>query len=114
MGLARAVTQHIISTPSAPQFPNSATISEAVLIGTTPVLIAINRPLQNRRGFAIENDGSVPMIFGYGTAVSVATRTVILNPTDYFSDDWYYQGPVTAASTTAQTAIANVTELVII
>ncbi len=61
----------------------------------------------------IENDGSVPMVFGYGPSVSLATRTFLLNPTDGFSDDTNWQGPV-AAMSVGSAGAANFTEIVII
>jgi hypothetical protein len=94
-------------------FPTTASITEAAL-GSTPSLIAIDRSAQKtRRGLTIENDGQNPLIFGYGTTVSVSARTIQLFPGDYFEDIYNYQGPITAMSVSG-TAIANITEIVVI
>jgi hypothetical protein len=95
------------------KFPTTASIAEATL-GSTPSLIAIDRSAQkSRRGLTIENDGQNPLIFGYGTAVSLSARTIQLFPGDYFEDIYNYQGPVTAMSVSG-VATANITEIVII
>lgn len=111
MGLYKAFTQQS-SISAATSFPKSGSTSEATL-GTTPAFIAIARPLGNRRGLIIENDGVNPMVFSLGTTVTVAARTARLDPGDYWEDPYNWQGPVTAMSVSGQ-ANANITELVII
>jgi hypothetical protein len=111
MGLSRASTPGT-STVAANQFPNTATITDASLT-TTPTIILQARPNLNRRGLLIENDGSVPMIFSFGTTVSLAARTGLLNSNDFYEDLLNWQGPVAAASVGGNGA-ANFTELVFI
>jgi len=113
MTLVRAFTQ--ITTPSTVptnQYPNSATITDLALT-TTPVVALPARSANNRRGFLIENDGSSSMIFGYGSTVSVASRTALLFPNDFYEDTSGWQGPVAVASVTTPGA-ANITEMVYI
>lgn len=108
MGLYRAFIQQ---PASVTQFPNNATVTDAVLSTTSTVVLSA-RP-NNRRGLIIENDGTVPMVFAYGSSVSVAARTFLLNPNDGFSDDVSWQGPIAAMSVGGAGA-ANFTEIVII
>lgn len=119
MGFERAFIQQPIeqATGSTVEWPNSSTISEATLLGTAPVLIAVDRPGLNRRKLIIENDGATPIIFNLGgtTTLSTSRRTGILNPGDSYIDDYpIWQGPVSAALTTAGTGTANITEAIVI
>jgi hypothetical protein len=107
MGLVRSFTQTVNQVSgSTVNWPNASTISEAVILGTTPVLIAINRPGLNRRKMIIDNVGSSPVIFGFGGTSAPLTsmkRTGILNPGDgnvgdlYIDDFPIYQGEIVAA-----------------
>lgn len=110
MGLYKAFVQSTTTTPV--QFANTATITSAILSSTAPAVILPARS-NNRRGMIIENNGSVPMIFGYGATVSVATRTALLNPNDVFSDDVSWQGVISAMSV-GSAGSANFTEIVVI
>lgn len=108
MGLYRAFVQSAVTN----NFPNTSAVTEAALTATTSVILA-NRPTNNRRGFAIENDGTVPMIFAYGATVTVAARSIRLEPGDFFEDNFNWQGPVSAMSI-AGAGSANITELTIV
>lgn len=111
MGLSRAFTQQATAVATN-QFPNTATITD-VQLGTTASLVLPARLGGNRRGLLIENDSSVPMVFGYGTTVSLAARTALLFPSDFYEDISGWQGPVAAASVGAAGS-ANFTEMVFI
>lgn len=108
MGLYRAFVQ----SPVANNFPNTSAVTEAALTATVIVILA-NRPTLNRRGFAIENDGATPIIFAYGATVTVAARSMRLEPGDYFEDTFNWQGPISAMSIGASGS-ANITELTIV
>jgi hypothetical protein len=108
MGLYRAFVQ---STPIN-NFPNTSTVTEAALTTTASVILA-NRPSANRRGFAIENDGTAAMIFAYGATVTAAARSIRLEPGDYFEDTFNWQGAISAMSISGA-GTANITELTIV
>lgn len=108
MGLYRAFVQ---SAPTN-NFPNTSAVTEAALTATPTVILA-NRPTGNRRGFAIENDGNTPIIFAYGTTLTVATRSIRLEVGDYFEDTFNWQGAISAASI-GTGGSANITELTIV
>ena len=113
MSLSRAFTQtQITPTVAVNQFPSNATITDAALT-TSPLVVLPARPLLNRRGLIIENDGTASMIFGYGTTVSFSSRTGLLFPNDFYEDACGWQGPVAAASVGGNGA-ANFTEMVYI
>jgi len=114
MGLSRAFTQAAASVPvvATNQFPNQATITDLSLTPTPSVSLPA-RPTGNRRGFIVENDGTVPVIYAYGSTVSVAARTALLFPNDVWTDDSGWQGPVAFASV-GSGGTANVTEMVFI
>lgn len=109
MGLYRAFVQQ---QPVNNSFPNTAVVSEAPLTTTASVILA-NRPAGNRRGFTIENDGAVAMVFAYGATVTAAARSIRLEPNDYFEDTLNWQGAVSAMSVSG-TGTANITELTIV
>ena len=108
MGLYRAFVQSPVVTNN---FPNASSVTEAALTTTASVILA-NRPANNRRGFAIENDGTVAMVFAYGATVTAAARSIRLEPGDYFEDTLNWQGAVAAMSVGGAGA-ANITELTI-
>ena len=114
MGLHRAFTQQAAppQTVAINQFPNNATITDVALT-TTPSVPLPARPTNNRRGFLVENDGTVPVIFGYGSTVSIAARTALLFPSDFYEDLTGWQGPVAVASVGGNGAV-NITEMVYI
>jgi hypothetical protein len=92
--------------------PTNATVVQATL-GTAPSPIVVDRSAtRNRRGFAVENTGQNPIVFAYGSSVSLSNRTIELFPGDYFEDIYAYQGPIVAMSSGVGTA--NITEIVII
>ncbi len=113
MGLSRAFTQQPTAQNlvAANQFPNNASITDMPNLTTTPTVIPA-RP-GNRRGFAVENEGTLPVIVGYGTTVSVNNRTALLFLNDVWEDTFMYQGPVSVASV-SNGGSANFTELVFI
>lgn len=108
MGLYRAFVQ----SSTVNNFPNTSAVTESELTTTASVILA-NRPTANRRGFAIENDGATPMIFAYGATVTVASRSIRLEPGDYFEDTFNWQGPISAMSI-GETGSVNITELTIL
>ncbi|MCC3473991.1 MULTISPECIES: hypothetical protein [unclassified Microcoleus] len=108
MGLYRAFVQSATTN----NFPNTSAVTEAALTTTASVVLA-NRPALNRRGFAIENDGTVPMIFAYGATVTAAARSIRLEPGDYFEDTFNWQGAISAMSVSGS-GTANITELTIV
>lgn len=102
MGFYRAFVQEqiTVATGSTVEYPNALNATQASILGTSPVLIAIDRPGLNRRKLVIENDGSSPVIFSYGgtTVLSPTLKTGILNPGDAYIDDHpVFQGPFSAA-----------------
>lgn len=102
MGFERAFVQEAIEQPtgSTVEWPNTINPTEATILGTTPVLIAVNRPGLNRRKFIIENDGTSPVIFAMGgTTVLTSSRKLgVLNPGDAYIDDYpAHQGEWSAA-----------------
>ena len=107
MALYRAFVQQ-----SVINFPNTALVTESALTTTASVILA-NRPTGNRRGFAIENDGTVPMIFAYGATVTAAARSIRLEPGDYFEDTFNWQGAISAMSVSGAGTV-NITELTIV
>ena len=110
MGLTRAFTQAPSSTI---QFPGSAPSLTDVALTTSSAVILPARTDNRRRGFILENDGTVPLVFAYGTTVSVATRTAQLFPNDVWDDTINWQGAVAAASV-GSAGTVNLTELTII
>jgi hypothetical protein len=108
MGLYRAFVQQV--TTSA--FPNTSTVAAVAVTATSSVILA-NRPAGNRRGFTIENNGTVAMIFGYGATVSSAVRTIKLEPGDFFEDTFNWQGAISGMTVTG-TGTVNIAELTII
>lgn len=107
MALYRAFVQQ----PTVISFPNASTVTEPAITTTTSVILPV-RPTGNRRGFAIENDGTVPMIFAYAATVTLAARSIRLEPGDYFEDNFNWQGAISAMSI-GGAGSANVTELTI-
>jgi hypothetical protein len=103
MGLHRAFVQQELqqSTGSTVHWPNSGFIAEGTILGTAPVLIAVDRPGLNRRKLIIENDGSSPVLFALGgttTLLAPTKRTGILYSGDTYIDDFpIWQGQVSAA-----------------
>lgn len=89
-------------------------------VGTSSVVVLPARLAGNRRGFAIENDGTTPIVIGYGSAVTASARSFRIeakgsnDATDYFEDPFMYQGAISALSVGAAGGAINITELVII
>ena len=113
MGLSRAFIQQPAAQNlvAANQFPNSATITDMTNMTAAPTVIAARAG--NRRGIIIENDGTLPVIFGYATTVNPSSRTALLFPNDVWEDSSGYQGPVAIASV-GNGGAANFTEMVVI
>jgi hypothetical protein len=114
MGLSRAFTQTVAppTVVASNQFPNTSTIWD-LQISTAPSTPIVARPNLNRRGLLFDNDGTLPVIFAYGTSVSFSSRTGILFSNDFYEDLSGWQGPVTVASVGGNGAI-NITEIVFI
>lgn len=108
MGLYRAFVQQSTVT----SFPNTSTVTSAAVTTTTSVILA-NRPTGNRRGFSIENTGSVAIVFGYGATVTATARTVKLEPGDFFEDTFNWQGAVSGMSVSGSGTI-SIAELTIV
>jgi hypothetical protein len=116
MGLSRAFTQQSTPTSSvaANQYPNSSTVVDMTNLSTTPSIALTTRPLNNRRGFVVENDGTLPVIFANGSTVSLSARTALLFPNDVWEDLSGWQGQVTVAAVGSGAGAANITEMVYI
>lgn len=103
MGFNRVIQEQVtvVATGSTVTWPNTMLPTEATVLGTTPVLIAIDRTAtMNRKKFMVENDGSSPVIFSYGgtTVLSPNLKTGVLYPGDAYIDDHpVSQGPWSAA-----------------
>lgn len=108
MALYRAFIQQSAAT----SFPNTSTVTTTAVTATTSVILP-NRPTGNRRGFSIENNGSVAIIFAYGATVTASARSIRLEPGDYFEDNFSWQGAI-AAMTVSGAGTVNVTELTIV
>lgn len=108
MGLYRAFVQQSAST----SFPNTSTVAAVAVTATSSVILA-NRPTGNRRGFTIENNGLVAIIFGYGSTVTSAVRTIKLEPGDFFEDTFNWQGAISGMTVSGSGAV-NIAELTIV
>jgi hypothetical protein len=115
MGLYRAPQQQITSPTlvAANQFPNISTIWDLTNLTPTPSVPLPTR-LGNRRGLVLENDGTVPIIFGLGTAVSLSARTALLFPNDVYEEVSGWQGTVAVAAVGGSGGAVNITEVVYI
>jgi hypothetical protein len=61
----------------------------------------------------MDNDGTLPVVFAFGTTVSFSARTGILFPNDFYEDLSGWQGPIALASVGGNGAV-NITEVVYI
>ena len=114
MSLYRAFSQQQGNTTAAtPQYPSNAPPILDIGLTTNSAVILPARTDNRRRGFILENDGTVPMVFDYGTTVSVAARTALLFPNDIWEDNLNWQGAVAAASVGGAGAV-NLREVTII
>ncbi len=108
MALYRAFVQQSPIT----SFPNTSTVTEPAITTTTSVVLA-SRPAGNRRGFSIENDGTVPIVVAYAATVTATARSIRLEVGDYFEDNFNWQGAVSALSI-GGSGTANITEFTIV
>jgi hypothetical protein len=83
MGLYRAFVQ---PAPTPVLLPNGGQVTNIPLSTTTPAAVIMARSDGRRRGFFIENSGSVPMVFALGATVSVGARTARLEAGDVYED----------------------------
>lgn len=109
MALTRAPIQPI----AAPiLLPNSSINTNLPLSVSTPAIVMTARADNRRRGFVLENSGSVPMVFALAATVTATVRTARLEPNDVYEDTSNWQGAVNALSIGAAGSV-NVTELLI-